>query len=159
MSRLMTMFAGLALFLGFVATGPAVVAAKDLEVGDDAPAFEMQGSDDETYKLEDFRDKKVVVIAWFPKAFTGGCTAECKSMKSSGEGIRKFDVAYFTASCDLPEDNKKFAESLMLDFPILSDPKKEAAEAYGVVHEGRERPERWTYTSVSTARFWRSTRK
>jgi peroxiredoxin Q/BCP len=46
--------------------------ADDLEVGDDAPAFELPGSDGETYKLEDFRDKQVVVIAWFPKAFTGG---------------------------------------------------------------------------------------
>ena len=40
--------------------------------GDEAPAFELPGSDGKTYKLSDFADKKVVVVAWFPKAFTGG---------------------------------------------------------------------------------------
>ncbi len=57
-------------------------------------------------------------------------------------------MAYFTASCD-PHDgekgNKAFAESLKLDYPILSDPEKKVAEAYGVVHEGRQLPERWTF--------------
>jgi peroxiredoxin Q/BCP len=46
--------------------------AKELNVGDDAPEFELKGSDGETYQLADFKDKQVVVIAWFPKAFTGG---------------------------------------------------------------------------------------
>jgi thioredoxin-dependent peroxiredoxin len=41
--------------------------------------------------------------------------------------------------------NKKFAESLSVDYPILSDPSKEVAKAYGVVHEKRPLPERWTY--------------
>ena len=54
-------------------------------------------------------------------------------------------MAYFAASCDPPELNKKFAESLELDYPILSDPSKEVATAYGVVHEGRAVPERWTF--------------
>jgi len=46
--------------------------ADELKSGDTAPAFELPGSDGKTYKLSDFQDKKVVVIAWFPKAFTGG---------------------------------------------------------------------------------------
>ena len=54
-------------------------------------------------------------------------------------------MAYFTASCDDAETNKKFAESLKLDYPILSDPGKGTAKVYGVVHEGRENPERWTF--------------
>ena len=44
----------------------------ELKVGDDAPPFELTGSDGKVYKLSDFRDTKAVVIAWFPKAFTGG---------------------------------------------------------------------------------------
>ncbi len=43
------------------------------------------------------------------------------------------------------EVNTKFAKSLELDYPILSDPDKKVAEAYGVVHEGRSNPERWTF--------------
>lgn len=53
---------------------PAMVHAADegLKVGDAAPNFEMQGSDGKVYKLSDFKGKKAFVIAWFPKAFTGG---------------------------------------------------------------------------------------
>ena len=54
-------------------------------------------------------------------------------------------MAYFTASTDDEETNKKFAESLKLDYAILSDPDKKVAEAYGVVHAGRAVPERWSF--------------
>ena len=50
----------------------AFAGSGDLEIGDQAPDFELPGSDDSTYRLADFRDKQVVVLAWFPKAFTGG---------------------------------------------------------------------------------------
>ena len=55
-------------------------AQAELKAGDEAPAFELAASDGKTYKLADFKDKQVVVVAWFPKAFTGGCTKECASM-------------------------------------------------------------------------------
>jgi peroxiredoxin Q/BCP len=54
-------------------------------------------------------------------------------------------VAYFTASCDSADRNKAFAESLELDYPILSDPGKKVAEAYGVVDDQRPFPQRWTF--------------
>ena len=50
----------------------SVTQAADLKPGDEAPDFELPGSDGKTYRLSDFRGKKAVVIAWFPKAFTGG---------------------------------------------------------------------------------------
>jgi peroxiredoxin Q/BCP len=50
----------------------ASVASAELKVGDAAPDFKLKGSDGKTYKLSEFRDKQAVVIAWFPKAFTGG---------------------------------------------------------------------------------------
>src|SRR5882672_7435025 len=105
--------------------GPTRAADAELKVGDAAPDFALPGSDGKTYKLADFKGKQAVVLAWFPKAFTGGCTAECKSLRASGEDLRKYDVAYFTASCDAPDLNKKFSESLELDYPILSDPNRE----------------------------------
>ncbi|MDZ4820697.1 MAG: peroxiredoxin [Planctomycetota bacterium] len=110
--------------------------AAALKAGDTAPDFKLEGSDGKTYELKDFAGKQAVVIAWYPKAFTGGCTIECKNMKENGEAIRAFDVAYFTASTDTAEDNKKFAESLELDYPILSDPEKTTAKAYGVLGVG-----------------------
>ena len=54
-------------------------------------------------------------------------------------------MAYFTASCDTAATNKKFAESLGLDYPILSDPEKNVAKAYGVVTSTRSLPFRWTF--------------
>jgi peroxiredoxin Q/BCP len=127
-----------------VATATVLSMAEPLKVGDDAPNFEMKGSDGKTYKLSDFKGKKPVVIAWYPKAFTGGCTKECKALAEQGDEIRKFDVAYFTASVDEPEKNKEFAESLKLDYPILSDPSKETAKAFRVLNE-RGMANRWTY--------------
>jgi|OpeIllAssembly_1097287.scaffolds.fasta_scaffold696740_2 peroxiredoxin Q/BCP len=50
----------------------SIVVAKELKVGDPAPAFTLPGSDGRSYSLADFKGKQAVVIAWFPKAFTGG---------------------------------------------------------------------------------------
>jgi peroxiredoxin Q/BCP len=63
--------------------------------------------------------------------------------------IRGFDVAYFMASVDTPEDNKAFAEKEHADFPILADPDKKVANAYGVIPPGRppdrQTASRWTF--------------
>ena len=71
-----------------------------------APDFSLPGTDGKTHKLSDYKGK-TVVVAWYPAAFTGGCTAECKSFRDSGEAIKKFDVAYFMASVDTPEKNTR----------------------------------------------------
>ena len=59
--------------------------------------------------------------------------------------IRKFDVAYFAASTDDAETNKRFAESLDADYPILSDADKKASAAYGVLNAERGFANRWTF--------------
>jgi peroxiredoxin Q/BCP len=131
-----------------LAAGTVASFAADLKPGDTAPDFKLQASDGKTYSLSDFKGKKAVVLAWFPKAFTPGCTAECKNFHENGGAIRKFDVAYFTASVDSVEGekgNKKFAESLSVDFPILGDPTTETAKAYGVYNDQRKIANRWTY--------------
>ena len=83
-----------------------VATAEELKVGDLAPDFNLPGSDGKTYRLSDYRGKQAVVLAWFPRAFTPGCTAECKLMAQHGPKLREFDVAYFTASVDTPEKNQ-----------------------------------------------------
>jgi peroxiredoxin Q/BCP len=128
-----------------MATGAnAQTPGPELKVGDQAPDFALQGSDGKTHKLSDYRGKKAVVVAWFPKAFTSGCTAECKSLAQNGDKIRKFDVAYFMASVDPVDQNKGFAEQEKADFPILSDPTKQTAAAYGVLNKGGF-ASRWTF--------------
>jgi thioredoxin-dependent peroxiredoxin len=112
---------------------PAVAMAKDLSVGDMAPDFTLQASDGKTYTLADYKDKQAVVIAWFPKAYTKGCTIECKSLAQNGDLIRAYDVTYFMASVDPLEDSKGFAKETVADFPLLSDPTRKTAEAYDVL--------------------------
>ena len=58
------------ILMAVFATG--ILGAADLKVGDAAPDFALQGSDGKTYKLSEFRGEQAVVIAWYPKAFTGG---------------------------------------------------------------------------------------
>jgi peroxiredoxin Q/BCP len=134
--------------LAFLAMGIGLAAvparAAELKVGDKAPEFELVGSDGKTYKLSDFQGKKTVVLAWFPKADTPGCTKQCKSYAAGRDLLKPLDVAYFTASVDKPEDNKKFADKVGADYPILSDPTKAVASAYGVIGQ-RGVAQRWTF--------------
>ncbi len=115
------------------------------KVGDMVPEFLMQGTDGQTYQADQFVGKQAFIIAWFPRAFTGGCTKECKSMRASGELLKKFDVAYFTASTDPVNKNTEFAKSLDLDYPILSDPDGIAAEAFGVLRPDGKAANRVTF--------------
>jgi len=141
-----------ALVLTAIVVGAAAMAAQtpapppgpELKAGDPAPDFALEGSDGKTHKLSELRGKKAVVLAWFPKAYTSGCTIECKSLAEKGHLIRKYNVAYFMASVDPIADNKGFAEKEKADFPLLSDPEKKTAEAYGVLN-ARGMANRWTY--------------
>jgi len=111
----------------------ACSTASALEVGDIAPDFSLAGSDGQHYQLSSFRGKQAVVVAWFPRAFTSGCTVECKSLADNGDKIRQFDVSYFMASTDPLEKNIAFAAETNADFPLLSDPDKSTAAAYDVL--------------------------
>lgn len=125
------------LALGFVLFSFGTSYAADgLKVGAECPDFEMEGTDGIKYSLKDMVGKKAFIIAWYPRAFTGGCTKECQSMKEHGEALRKFNVAYFTASCDPVSKNKDFAKSLELDYPILSDPDGSVAKKFGIAKVG-----------------------
>ena len=107
--------------------------ASALDVGDVAPDFELPGADGKTHRLSDYTQKQAVVLAWFPKANTYGCTIECKSLAENGDKIRQFDVTYFMASVDPLATNIDFAAETNADFPLLSDEDKSVAKAYDVL--------------------------
>ncbi|MBD3647824.1 MAG: peroxiredoxin family protein [Pseudomonadales bacterium] len=69
---------------------------------------------------------------------------ECKALRDSDREIQQYNVAYFMASIDKPEDNKAFAEKNEATFPILSDPDKDTCAAFGVLSD-RGYARRWTY--------------
>jgi peroxiredoxin Q/BCP len=149
-----------------VAQGPpnaAPAVPTVVKVGDMAPDFTLPGTDGKTHKLSDYRGKQAVVIAWFPRAFTQGCTIECKSLADNGDKIKQYDVAYFMASTDTIEENTKFAKATSVtlqgrggaaatvvekkeaDFPLLSDANKEVAAKYGVLMANGQIANRWTF--------------
>lgn len=104
-----------------------------LEAGATAPGWTLPGSDGNSHSLDDLLKEGAVVLAWFPKAFTPGCTVECKSLAENGDRIREFKASYFMASVDPIADNTAFAGKYGADFPILSDENKEVAKAYRVL--------------------------
>src|SRR5438477_12249473 len=89
----------------------AMAQTADLKVGDQAPNFKLQATDGKTYQLSDFKGKKAVVVAWFPAAFTRGCTIECKSLADNGDKIKMYDVSYLMASVDLIKKYTEFANA------------------------------------------------
>jgi thioredoxin-dependent peroxiredoxin len=161
MGLMATLAAGSVVAQGPPPAAPAVPTV--VKVGDMAPDFSLPGTDGKTHKLSDYRGKRAVVIAWFPKAFTQGCTIECKSLAENGDKIKQYDVAYFMASTDTIEENTKFAKATTVtlqgrgggaptvvekkeaDFPMLSDPTKEVAAKYGVLMANGQLANRWTF--------------
>ena len=128
-----------------MATGGSEPGDVVLRPGDRAPDFTLEGSDGGTYHLREILGHgHGVVIAWFPKAFTGGCTAECQSLDASGPDLQRFNVRHFAMSVDSAEANARFARSLGITYPILSDPTKAVARAYGVLYAGGY-ASRWTF--------------
>ena len=110
-------------------------STQPLQVGDKAPSFDLPGTDGRSHALPlpNNADTPWTVLAWFPKAYTSGCTIECRSLAQNGHLIKKFNVRYFMLSVDPIETNKAFAADESADFPLLSDATTEIAEEYGVL--------------------------
>ena len=115
-----------------------------LRPGDPAPDFTLQASDGREYTLSTFLGRKYVVIAWFPKAFTGGCTIECRSLGAHRALLDRANVQFFAASVDSVSTNAEFVGALDLEYPILSDPARHVARAYGVLGASGF-ASRWTF--------------
>ncbi|NQY62407.1 MAG: redoxin domain-containing protein [Alteromonadaceae bacterium] len=111
-----------------------VASATDLKVGDLAPNFKLQATNGDYYQLSDYKNKQVVVLAWYPMANTRGCTIECRSLVKHGNLIRKYNASYFMASVDPLDKNREFAKKTGADFPMLSDPSKQTAKDYNVLN-------------------------
>ncbi|MEO5761920.1 MAG: peroxiredoxin [Vicinamibacteria bacterium] len=122
----MAILLALALFLA------ADAAPVKLNAGDDAPAFALTASNGKTVRLADYKGKKKVVLAFFPKAFSGGCAKEMAAFRDQQAAFDAQDTQILAISLDDLDTQKKFAESLKLTFPVLSDKGGRAATAYGV---------------------------
>ncbi len=102
-----------------------------LKIGDTAPAFELLEQNSKMVKLSDFEGKKVLVY-FYPKADTPGCTKQACSVRDFAEPLKNAGVVALGISPDKPDAQKKFDEKYKLGFRLLSDPDHKTAEAYGV---------------------------
>ena len=101
-----------------------------LKAGDAAPNFNLSDQDGKKVKLSDFKGRKVLVY-FYPKANTSGCTKQACSLRDANEDLDQADVAVVGISPDFPDKQKKFDDKYSLSFPLLSDPDHRVAQAYG----------------------------
>ena len=105
-----------------------------LKIGHKAPDFKLASGDGKTLSLKDFAGKKIVLY-FYPKDNTSGCTKEACSFESNLKAMKKRDAVVIGVSADSVGSHTKFAEKYGLSFPLLSDEKKEAITLYGVWKE------------------------
>ena len=105
-----------------------------LEKGQIAPNFNLKNSEGRDVSLSDFRGKRVVVY-FYPKDSTPGCTRQACAFAAAYEDFKKKDAVVIGISKDSIASHKKFAEKYGLPFILLSDPDLEAINAYGVWQE------------------------
>lgn len=105
-----------------------------LKIGDKAPDFDLLSGDGRELSLESFRGKKVVLY-FYPKDDTSGCTKEACSFRDNFTRVRKKGAEIIGISADPVESHKKFSEKYSLPFPLLSDESKDVIKAYGVWQE------------------------
>ena len=102
-----------------------------LEKGDTAPDFSLSASTGETISLKNFLNKKRVVLYFYPKDNTPGCTKEACSFRDNQDAIQAKDTVVLGVSADSLASHEKFITKFDLNFPLLSDPDHKTAEAYG----------------------------
>jgi len=105
-----------------------------IEVGKKAPDFKLKDQSGKTIKLNDLKGKKVVLY-FYPKDNTSGCTKEACYFRDEISMFEKLDTVVLGVSADSVESHKKFADKYQLPFSLLSDPEKEMLETYGVWKE------------------------
>jgi peroxiredoxin len=106
-----------------------------LKAGDAAPDFELTGTDGKKYTLSQFKSDKVVVLAFFPAAFTGGCTKEMTAYTGDIQKFQDAGAQVFGVSTDsLPSLRHWADEHIQATFPMLSDfSERKATKAYGIL--------------------------
>lgn len=109
-------------------------STNELKVGRKAPDFTLQSADRKKVSLKDFRGKKVVLY-FYPKDMTTGCTAEACSFRDNIKAILRKGAEVVGVSVDDVDSHKQFAEKYTLPFLLLSDENKEVVKTYGVWKE------------------------
>jgi len=105
-----------------------------MKVNDKAPAFSLLDQDGNKISLKDFAGKTVVLF-FYPKADTPGCTIEACGFRDTYKKIQATGTVILGISADEPAKQKKFEEKFKLPYPLLADTDKKVCESYGVIQE------------------------
>jgi peroxiredoxin Q/BCP len=114
-----------------------------VEKGDTAPGFSLPADDGSVVSLEQFRGKKVVLY-FYPKDNTSGCTTQACDLRDTLPRIDERGAVVLGVSPDSLASHEKFRDKFQLNFPLLSDPDHQVAEAYGV----------WREKSMYGRKYW-----
>ncbi|HEY3400753.1 MAG TPA: peroxiredoxin [Geothrix sp.] len=125
MNRRLGVAAGILAIAGALSAGEVAEGMK-------APAFEAPDQHGALVRLADFQGKSIVVLYFYPKDDTPGCTAEACSLRDGFAAIQASGAVILGVSADTTQSHKAFAEKFHLPFSILADPDGHIIEAYGV---------------------------
>ncbi len=108
-----------------------------VQIGEQAPDFELKDQTGKPVALSDYHGKKAVVLVFYPASFTGVCESEMCSIRDETEVFRNDEVETLAVSVDSPPAHKRWAQEQGFEFPLLSDfwPHGEVARRYGVFDE------------------------
>ncbi|WP_291271794.1 peroxiredoxin [Geothrix sp.] len=109
-----------------------LASAAEVAEGTKAPAFEARDQHGALVRLADFQGKSAVVLYFYPKDDTPGCTAQACSLRDGFSAIQAAGAVILGVSADTSQSHQAFAEKFHLPFSILADPDRRIIEAYGV---------------------------
>ena len=121
------------------------VQANAPAVGDPAPLVQGKDQNGKEWKLSDVIGKKVVLLYFYPKDDTPGCTKEACGFRDRIADLKKDHVEVVGVSFDSPESHQKFISKCNLNFPLLADTDGKIADAYGVRMTGRNMARRVSF--------------
>jgi thioredoxin-dependent peroxiredoxin len=104
-----------------------------LKAGDKAPDFTLQDAFGKSYKLSSYKGKSPVIVYFYPKAGTSGCTKEACGIRDDWSKFKQNNIPVLGISTDDKPAIKKFIDDYKLNFPLLSDADKKVSKEYGVV--------------------------
>ena len=108
--------------------------AENLSVGDPSPGFTLQDAYGNKFTLSDYKAISPVVIYFYPKANTSGCTKQACGIRDAFSKFEDSKIVVLGISVDSKEAIKEFIDDHKLNFPLLSDENKEISKAYGVLN-------------------------
>lgn len=114
----------------------SLTATPTLKVGDEAPDFTLKAATGGEVTLSSYRGKQNVVLAFFPYAFSGACSAQMPSYQADLQRFDSYDTAVIGISMDATYSLKEFGQKLGITYPLLSDfyPQGKVTDTYGSRH-------------------------